>query len=71
MAEDRLRGAFRGVQEDYDAAFAEIYCVGMEVLDVAWLDMRASYMDFPAVMKCARPPTRSVTAASKLRRDPN
>jgi len=53
--------------EDYDAAFAEIYCVGMEVLDVAWLDMRASYMDFPAVMKSVKEKlSHAITHAQSL-----
>jgi len=32
-------------------AFEEIYCVAFRALDKKWLEMNASYMDFPAVMK--------------------
>lgn len=37
--------------EGIDVAFEEIYCIAFEALDAKWLEMRASYMDFPAVMK--------------------
>ncbi len=32
----------------------QVYCVAYEVLDQEWLQMRASYMDFPAVMTRVR-----------------
>ena len=28
----------------------QVYCMAFEVLDREWLDMKASYMEFPAVM---------------------
>ena len=31
-----------------------MYCAAFELLDEVWLDMRASYMDFPAVLKRVR-----------------
>lgn len=30
---------------------AQIYCMAFQVLEREWLAMRASYMDFPSVMK--------------------
>eukprot|EP00193_Tetraselmis_chui_P013815 CAMPEP_0177773060 /NCGR_PEP_ID=MMETSP0491_2-20121128/12613_1 /TAXON_ID=63592 /ORGANISM="Tetraselmis chuii, Strain PLY429" /LENGTH=296 /DNA_ID=CAMNT_0019291029 /DNA_START=113 /DNA_END=1003 /DNA_ORIENTATION=- len=58
-APDRLPNSDAGKQfllanDEYGIAFQEIYCVGMELLDVAWLEMRASYMDFSAVMKSVK-----------------
>ena len=32
-------------------ARAQVYCLAFEALDAQWLGMRASYMEFPAVMK--------------------
>ena len=32
------------------AGGVQVYCMAFEVLDREWLDMKASYMDFPAVM---------------------
>ena len=32
----------------------QIYCVTFEVLDRVWLEMRASYMEFPSVMQRVR-----------------
>ena len=33
---------------------SQIYCISFEVLDRVWLEMRASYMDFPSVMQRVR-----------------
>lgn len=32
----------------------QVYCLAFEVLDRVWLEMRASYMDFPAVLQRVR-----------------
>jgi hypothetical protein len=32
----------------------QVYCIAYELLDKEWLHMRASYMDFSAVMKRVR-----------------
>ena len=36
------------------AALVQVYCMTFELLDHEWLDMRASYMDFPAVLSRIR-----------------
>lgn len=33
-----------------DGHGVQVYCMAFEVLDREWLDMKASYMEFPAVM---------------------
>jgi len=45
---------FTVLTEDSDSAFEEIYCIAFEALDEKWLEMKASYMDFPAVMKAVK-----------------
>ncbi|KAJ6955093.1 ELMO domain-containing protein C-like isoform X1 [Populus alba x Populus x berolinensis] len=37
-----------------DSAFDLLYCITFKLMDHEWLTMRASYMDFNAVMKCTR-----------------
>ena len=32
----------------------QVYCMTFELLDHEWLEMRASYMDFPAVLSRVR-----------------
>jgi hypothetical protein len=40
-----------------------VYCLAFEALDAEWLAMRASYMDFPAVMqRVERSLNRALTA---------
>lgn len=34
-----------------DSAFEELYCCTFELLDKIWLEMHASYMQFPEVMR--------------------
>lgn len=34
-----------------DSAFEELYCCTFELLDKIWLEMNASYMQFPEVIK--------------------
>lgn len=34
------------------APFEEIYCAAFAALDRQWLAQKATYMEFPAVMKC-------------------
>lgn len=43
-------GAEEGSQGSGVAGGVQVYCMAFEVLDREWLDMKASYMDFPAVM---------------------
>ena len=40
-----------GLGLDVALHFAQIYCMSFQVLEREWLSMRASYMDFPNVMK--------------------
>ncbi|XP_006375164.3 uncharacterized protein LOC18105081 isoform X3 [Populus trichocarpa] len=40
--------------EEDDSAFDRLYCITFKLMDHEWLDMRASYMDFNAVMKSTR-----------------
>ena len=37
--------------DESTCAFEEIYCIAFRALDKKWLEMNASYMDFPVVMK--------------------
>lgn len=46
--------AFVGLLEDHSDAFELVYCLVFEVLDRVWLEMRAEYMDFPAVLQRVR-----------------
>eukprot|EP00191_Tetraselmis_sp_GSL018_P001183 CAMPEP_0177615690 /NCGR_PEP_ID=MMETSP0419_2-20121207/23625_1 /TAXON_ID=582737 /ORGANISM="Tetraselmis sp., Strain GSL018" /LENGTH=380 /DNA_ID=CAMNT_0019113435 /DNA_START=69 /DNA_END=1212 /DNA_ORIENTATION=+ len=41
---------FTALSEGTDNAFEEVYCAAFQLLDSKWLEMRASYMEFPAVM---------------------
>lgn len=43
--------AFVPLMSQSDTAFEEIYCFAFAVLDNVWLDRKASYMEFNAVMK--------------------
>ncbi|KAG2430488.1 hypothetical protein HXX76_010011 [Chlamydomonas incerta] len=43
--------AFLKLMSESDVAFEELYCAAYCLLDATWLDMRASYMEFNAVMK--------------------
>jgi ELMO domain-containing protein len=45
---------FLTLMKDSECAFEEMYCTLFELLDSVWLEMHASYMDFPAVMKATR-----------------
>lgn len=40
-----------------------MYCLAFQVLDREWLAMRASYMDFPSVMKRAEHSVDSALAS--------
>ena len=44
------RGFVKLLESD-DDAFANLFCFTFELLDKTWLDMKASYMEFPHVMK--------------------
>lgn len=43
--------AFLPLLTESPAAFEELYCTAFQRLDTTWLSMRASYMEFNAVMK--------------------
>ncbi|KAG2431264.1 hypothetical protein HYH02_013397 [Chlamydomonas schloesseri] len=43
--------AFLKLLAESDVAFEELYCAAYCLLDATWLEMRASYMEFNAVMK--------------------
>lgn len=47
------RGFVQLLEIDEDA-FNQLFCIMFELLDKNWLDMKASYMEFPAVMKYPR-----------------
>lgn len=46
--------AFCQLLRESDAAFEEVYCVMFAVLDEVWLEQKASYMQFNAVLKEVR-----------------
>lgn len=48
---------------DNDSAFEEAYCLAFAVLEREWLAMKASYMDFPAVLSRTRKQLESALAA--------
>ncbi|KAK9805095.1 hypothetical protein WJX73_005931 [Symbiochloris irregularis] len=50
-------------------AFAELYCMAFQLLDREWLQMRASYMDFPSVIAraCPRPNVPALANSSSAR----
>ncbi|BDA43952.1 probable engulfment and cell motility protein 3 [Coccomyxa sp. Obi] len=55
LIHDRLPGSaagrsFLSLLAGSSSVFESVYCMAFEVLDREWLDMKASYMDFPAVM---------------------
>eukprot|EP00198_Chlamydomonas_reinhardtii_P013491 XP_001702828.1 predicted protein [Chlamydomonas reinhardtii] len=43
--------AFLTLLSESEVAFEELYCAAYCLLDATWLEMRASYMEFNAVMK--------------------
>lgn len=45
-----------------ECAFEELYCMAFELLDREWLSMRASYMDFPAVIGRVRKQSEAALA---------
>ena len=40
-------------QEDTDVVFEETYCGAFELLDRHWLELRATYMEFPIALRHA------------------
>ncbi|KAK9916118.1 hypothetical protein WJX75_008858 [Coccomyxa subellipsoidea] len=55
LIDDRLPGSPAGrgflcLLAGSSTVFETVYCMAFEVLDREWLDMKASYMEFPAVM---------------------
>lgn len=44
-------------------AFLELYCTAFVLLDSVWLDMKASYMQFPQVLKVVRDSMERALAA--------
>jgi len=42
---------FLNLLEAREDAFILVYCLMFELLDKTWLDIKASYMEFPSVMK--------------------
>lgn len=49
---------------DSESAFEEAYCLAFAVLEREWLAMKASYMDFPAVLSQTRKQLEGSLAAS-------
>ena len=47
-------------------ALVQVYCMTFELLDHEWLDMRASYMDFPAVLSRVRSRLEAALTAHPL-----
>lgn len=45
---------FLKILEEDEFAFDRLYCVAFEMLDAQWLAMRASYMEFNAVLKATQ-----------------
>lgn len=46
--------AFCQLLKDSDVAFEEVYCVAYALLDKVWLEQKATYMQFNAVLKEVR-----------------
>lgn len=46
--------AFCELLHESDTAFEEVYCIAFTLLDKEWLEQRASYMQFNAVLKEVR-----------------
>ena len=42
-----------GLLGSSESAFEEVFVVAYQLLDVVWLEQGATYMEFPAVMRCA------------------
>ena len=45
---------FMGLLGSSESAFEEVFVAAYQLLDVVWLEQGATYMEFPAVMRCAR-----------------
>ncbi|GMH32456.1 hypothetical protein BSKO_00290 [Bryopsis sp. KO-2023] len=45
------RRGFVKLLNESDSTFEEVYCCTFELLDKVWLEMHASYMEFPTVLK--------------------
>ena len=48
---------------DSNSAFEEVYCLAFAALEREWLAMKASYMDFPAVLTQTRKQLESALTA--------
>jgi hypothetical protein len=54
---------FAGLLSGHSAAFEEVYCAAFEALDAVWLERRATYMEFNAVLKETRARVSAALAA--------
>ena len=48
-----IRGFLRLLDVE-ENLFSHLFCIMFALLDKTWLDMKATYMEFPLVMKCVR-----------------
>jgi hypothetical protein len=56
--------------QEHDRVFEELYCTAFRLLDATFLQMRAGYMDFPAVHDQVHERLRRLFELRPARRDP-